>query len=665
MLRTLMLTLLGLVLAILLAVVGVVLFLNSERGQKWLYDKTLQTLQETLQTRVAVGHIGISLLRGELMLTDVEIDDRDSEPMLKVDTLEGAVDLTKIWYREIGLRRVRLAGADMLLYKQTPDSAANYQFMIDALKSKTKKSEDEAEKKKNFHFCMDTVVADVSRTHLTWDVRSLPRLQKGKLDPAHIALRNFNARLQCSLDEDSTKAFTLSNITINEENSDMHLVCDGLQIRKGEQLHMRIDSLRYKYNNHRPRKNKGRPHRGWFDPGHVDIVLSTEAVIHKVGKDTLLLTLNNLTATERECGLYIRRLQTQLEKYGDMLLCSDLRIAMAHTMVNINRLSAELLHDKTRAFRLNENCHVSAHVILTDIARPFAPPLAHFTTPLELTVDVSGDLKRLLFNNIRVTTPDRRLSLSSSGDICNTLEKQLLCLHFNGIRLSARGGIKEQIVSHFAKSTRLKMMKQLAAVGDIRYDGQLGIYHKREDIGGTLYTKFGNVKFAFTLNGNTKYMTGNLSTEAVDLGAIMNIKGLQVSNTHAEYSFNISSKRGKRGGRLPQGWLKASVDGAKYKILSFRDIHADMTCDGTDATGTVTGTQKLISMVCDFVYHQTDNEQSFHVKPHLKLNKKEKKEKDVAGNEKKKTAASDSTTKKKSWLGKLFSKKKNKTDNTQ
>lgn len=671
MLRTMVIIIISIVLTLVVALCGIALFLQTELGQKWLYDKAIQTLQETLHTRIAVGHVDVSLLRGRMILSNVEIDDRSSEPMLRVDTLEGTLDMSNIWHREVAVKNISLNGATLLLYKEHPDTAANYQFVIDELKKQKERKEGDKDKKTAaFRLVIDTVTAEVSRTHLTWDVRSLPRRERGKFDPAHINLKDLKAQLQCNLADGSAKAFTLCNVVINELNSDMHIAFDKATVSRADSteqkssvhgiqnMHIVLDSLRYSYNNHRPRKNKGRPHRGWFDPGHLNMVLSLDAMVHTANKDTLLMTLNHMALDEKESGISIKRMQAEVERYGNNIKLSGTRINLAHTTVGIKNLSAELLSDKTRLFRLTGDSHVSAHVTLTDIARPFAPPLAHFTTPLELTVSVAGDLKRLQFKNVRITTSDRRLSLSCNGDLCNTLEKQRLCLHFNGISMSARGGVKEQIVKHFSKQVRLKMMKQMAAIGDITYNGNVGIYYKREDISGRLGTKYGNVNFAFTLNGNTKYMTGTMSTDAVDLGSIMNIKGLYVGNAKASYSFNVSSKRNKspNGGRLPQGWLKADVDGAKYKFISFKDIHAEMQSNGTDAMGTVTGKQKFISVVCDFIYHQTDKEQSFRINPHLKLNKKEKKENKKEGKVKDKT---DTVKKeKKSIFKRLFSKKK-------
>lgn len=654
----------GFFLLVLFAIGGVALFLSTERGQQWLYAKGLGALQETLKTRVAIGHIDISLLRGKVILSRVEIDDRQQQPMLKVDTLEGTFDLSSIWHREIGIKKVKLAGATALLYKENKDTAANYQFVIDELKrKKDNNAEAEQTKRKGFlRVVMDTVVAEVSRTNVKWDVHSAEQKAKGKLDVNHIALQGFSAQLMYNLEKDSAKAVTLYDIIINEENSNMHLAMDKAAVRKAsantgeEGWHVMIDSLRYKYDNHRPRKNTGRPHRGWFDPGHVTLNVCLDAMVHKVDNDSLSATIKQLSLQEKESGLNVKQMQADVERIGDLLTVTNTRIAMAHTTVRMDKVAIQLLHDKTKAFRLVEDCPLSATVMLKDIARPFAPPLSNFTTPLRLYVTVAGDLKRLLFKNIRVTTQDGRLALTANGDMCNTLEKRALCLHFNGIHLSARGGIKEQIVGHFAKQVRLKMMKQMAAIGDIGYSGTLGIYYKREDIAGLLTTKYGNVKFSFTLDGNTKYMTGTMSTDAVDLGRIMNIKNLSVGNAKASYSFNISKKRGRaNGGRLPQGWLKAYVEGAKYKIISFKDIQVDMTCDGIEAIGTVSGHQKLLNIACDFVYRQTDKEQSFRVKPHFSLKNKQKK---VEEKQAKSNVKENDSTEKKSWFKKIFSKKK-------
>lgn len=150
-------------------------------------------------------------------------------------------------------------------------------------------------------------------------------------------------------------------------------------------------------------------------------------------------------------------------------------------------------------------------------------------------------------------------------------------------------------------------------------------------------------------------MTGTMSTDEIDLGSIMNVKGLSIENAKASYSFNISSKRGRpNGGRLPQGWLKANVNGARFKFLRFKDISADIVSNGVDATGDIIAKAKLADVICGVIYHQTDKDQYFRVKPKFKLNMKTKEKM-----EGKKTETPDSEkVKKPSLFKRLFGKKK-------
>ena len=129
---------LGLLLIMILMIGGVALFLSTESGQQWLYDKGLQTLQETLHTRVAVERIRIHLFKGEIELDKLQVDDRQGVQMLSVDTLQARLDLRHIFQREIGLRNIRMSNATAVLYKERPDTAANYQFVIDEMRAHKK-----------------------------------------------------------------------------------------------------------------------------------------------------------------------------------------------------------------------------------------------------------------------------------------------------------------------------------------------------------------------------------------------------------------------------------------------------------------------------------------------------------------------------------------------
>lgn len=659
----------GSVVMLLAAMGGLAVFLSSDSGQRWLREFCVGKLADTLHTRIDVKHIGIGLLTGDVTLYGAEIYDRSEVKMLSVDTLEADIDLTGIFHREIGIEGVRLAGATAVLYKERPDTAANYQFVFDELKRK-KKEEAKGEKKEPaMRLVMDLVEVEVSRTNLKWDVKSEPHKEAGTFDVNHLDVTGFAVKLQGSMLRNKNLDFRLADLRVGECQSGMKLSLGSASYKavKGDTLRLSlenlnfryqdkqvglgllqmkqkadsisidkemkvtIDALTYKNNNGKPRKNTGRPNRGWFDKGHLDAVINAKATIHSLRKDSVNVTIHGMSAKDKGSGLDIRNIVAQLRMTANRFVLQNMRIDLARTRIYINNVSAAyrvVKGDKAKgkkgtvAMRF-DTFPLKASVGLQDIARPFAPPLSNFTTPLRLSVNVGGDLSRIAFSNIRISTPDGRLALTASGDLCNVLEKKRLCLHFNNIHLSARNGVKDQIVNHFAKKVRLKMMRQLAAMGDITYNGSLGIYYKREDVRGRMSCRYGNVDFAFTLNGITKYMTGTLGIDSMNLGDIMNVKGLWIDKTRAAYSFSIASMRKTPGhGRLPQGWLKATINDARYKKVGFRNIYAEIRSDGVEAKGSVKAFQKLIDIMADFTYRQTDTEQSFRVHPHLKLHEK-------------------------------------------
>lgn len=650
---------------VVMALVGLMLFLSTDRGQQWLYDKGLSILQETLGTNIRVEHIGVNLFTGDVALYGAEIDDRQQVLMLRVDTLEADLDLTGIFSKEIGIESVKLAGTDAVFYKERPDTAANYQFVFDELsKNKGKK------KKSQVKIVMDLAQADISRAYVKWDVKSEPRKESGKLDANHLTVEDFRVRFKGKLQQSKDMILRIENLAVKEKESGMTLSLKSAQYDAVEKkplavqleelkfawqdkriglkqlslsqeqpkllldkdIKVKVEGLTFYNNNGKPRKNTGKPHRGWFDQGHLDVVANVDATVHSLLKDSIAVTVNNMSALDKGSGLDIKNLVTRFDMRGEQITLTNTKISLAATKINMPKVAMKL--EKGDGKKINMRIAtfpLSAHVTLRDIAKPFAMPLSNFTTPLTLNVNVGGDLNRIVFSNIRVATPDKRLRLTAEGDLCKVLEKHNLCLHFNNISMEARSGVKEQIVNHFAKTMRLKMMRQLEAMGDITYKGRLGIFYKREDIAGILSCKYGSVNFNFTLDGRTKYMTGMLRTDSINIGNIMNVKGLLIEGTNASYSFSIASNKGKKThNRLPQGWLKANISGARYQSVKFNKIHAEIESNGSEAKGSVRAYKKLFDLTADFIYKQTDTEQSLRVYPHVKLHEKSEKEKAAA-----------------------------------
>ncbi|MBO7051957.1 MAG: hypothetical protein J6W24_04765, partial [Prevotella sp.] len=167
----------GVFVALLIVLGGGIYALSTDKVQQWLYAKGVAMLQETLGTRVKVDKIAISFSKGGVALYGLEIDDRKNITMLKVDTLEAMVDLTRIFDRQVEIERVYLHGASGVFYKEHKDTAANYQFALDVIKSlshKEDKDKEEEKKKDKTPLSLDLKLLSLQRTYVQWDVKSLP-----------------------------------------------------------------------------------------------------------------------------------------------------------------------------------------------------------------------------------------------------------------------------------------------------------------------------------------------------------------------------------------------------------------------------------------------------------------------------------------------------------
>ena len=664
--RILLKCVLGIVLTIVLLVGGLYIALSTEWGQQKLYEYTFDALQKTLDTRLVVKEVEADIIRGRIMLHGVELDDKDGVTMLQVDSVGTQLGLGGIFNREIYVNKLFLKGARMVLYKKTPKSAPNYQFVLDAFKKKSmqkKKTPKKPKKEPFFHIAGNMTTLYVGRTCLKWDILSAPRKGKDTIDVNHLDIQDFGVRVTGKMADEKVADLALNDLYVIERKSGMtfslnrveframldrslDLIISGLKFKYQDKrvtmrkLHieqrkasldftkpfaLKIDSITFKNDNHKPRKNTGKPNRGWFDQGHLDMVVSMDATVNYLSKDSLYAQITHLEMLDKPSDLDIRHFSTFINRSGKRISATNIFIAMKRTRVRINKVDIDVPGVQVYDFPLE------ADVYLQDLAKPFATPLSHFTTPLKLRVICGGTIDRYLFKNIDITTNDNRLHITGEGDLCDVTKKRDLTLHFWDLKMTAVNGIKEQIVNHFSKKVNLKMTKQMKALGDVEYTGKVGIFFRRQDISGTLFTKYGNLNFDFTLDGNTRHMTGTMSTDTLDLGSIMNTKKLYIARTRAIYDFDITSKRKakalgiKRKGRLPIGSLKANVGFGSYGSFKVKNLTANMESDGREAKGHIDLPGNVVNIDVDFSYIQTDIEQGLRIHPKMHFTDKVRK----------------------------------------
>lgn len=664
----------GFLLVLLILMGGAVYALTTEKVQRWLYAKSLEMLAETLQTKVSAKSVAVDFKNGGVALYGVSIHDKRDTTMLRIDTLQTGIDLLPLLQKDVNIRFFNLYGVHAKLYRDQPKSPLNMQFLIDALKNKSPQAQREIKKKGKLNLNVNLTHLDIHRTDFHYDVLSMSRLPKGKFDPAHIAVKDFSVYIKGNLLAEKTITAELKHLQCREQHSGITLSIDGTLYRTimnrnviasmknmqiayqgtrmelaGITLHQQrgnfdfsqpadiaIKGMHLVTDNGKPRKNHDKPKRGFFDAGHLDVTLNTEATLHYAFRDSISVRINGLNATDQGSGLIVKNLSCNIEKKSTNINVTSLKIRLPKTSLKINTANITLhkkTEDKPASFTLLP-CRIEGKVCLQDIAKPFAPVLSNFTTPLHLRTIVSGNIDRIAFENIYVYTDNSKLRITASGDLCNMAKKKQLCLHFNNIQLSAHSGIKEQIVGHFRKKVNLKMEAQMRKLGDIHFSGSVGVFYKLVTIKGTVNTNFGDINLGFGINGNDKMLTGNLNTTDFEVGKVMGISGLGPVTMNVDYSISTSKKNHiKQGGKLPIGWLKAKILNTKYKMLSFKNISAEGQSNGHTATGTLLVRQGVADVIVDFSYTQTADGISYKYKPRIKRHQdtdEEKLEKAVA-----------------------------------
>ncbi|MDO4171794.1 MAG: hypothetical protein Q4E63_03810 [Prevotellaceae bacterium] len=630
--------------------------------ERWLRDRCVTELTERLGTRVRIDSVGISLSRREVSVYGFMVEDLRRKPMISVDTLCARVGLMPLLDSRIVIGRLTLHGVAVALYKERPDTAANYQFVIDAFKGAASTSGGKSGGKSRWRITLNS--ASLERCGVRWDVLSAPVRGGDTLDANHVSVDNVRLKVENAERRHDRTEVMLADIYAIEARTGMSLAVDSLNYVAGRdgigvimgrisghyrdkrvgmarldirqkcghlsfknEMRVRMDTMTYYRDNGRPHKRTGKPHRGYFDAGHINASLSMEAVMQCVTKDSVIGRVSTLSAYDKASGLIIRDLHCGVMMRHDTLTLDSLRIGLQRTVMDMDRIKAHLVKDsrdnslgvQVKPFRMR------GKVYLRDIAKPFAPVLSDFTTPLNLAVMVGGTLDKVTFDSIRVSTDDRRLSLTARGYMLDMMRPRDLRLRFNGIRLNARSEIKETIIRHFSKKIRMKMVQQIKKIGDIRYHGSMGVYFRRQEFSGTLFTKYGAADFAFSINGMKKEMEGSISTGALELGEIMNVKGLGSIRASATYGFSVASRRNSRArhnGRLPVGWMKAQVGSVTYRNIDFDNVSAMIRCDGTTATGEVLVPKSMFDISVLFWYVQTDSIQRLKFKPRLLKNEK-------------------------------------------
>lgn len=539
-------------------------FLNTSTFQNYLVKRVTELLSEKLHTRVAVDSVSVDIWGYDVFLHGLEIEDQQQRKMLDMNTLVADVDLWALLKREVIVRSVEVKGLNAFLLKPSADEPANYQFLIDSLKPKTAS----AEKKKEKKFSVDVSFV--------------------KLQDVHARYNNI--------------AFDLQHATYEKQRENRFVA--------------EIDSLHFKTDNGRPRRNVGKPHRGFFDAGHMDMTASLKLRLDFAKKDSLIAVLEKCRLFDKVAGIDVSDVHTTAHVFGDSIRFEELVVQQKNTVVKVSGARVQLPNKKTGKTFSFSTGDISGRTQLKDISRAFSPPLKNFSLPLNFHTQMDGTDNALRFHKIRVNTDDHRLTARGAGSVTRLREKRKLEVHFNVSELRVKGDMKEKVINQFV--VKKFMMKQLRKLGNISAKGGFAVRWKHLNFHGLLQTAAGPLRFAFGVDNLNKYLEGNVQSDAFQLGQVMDLPKIGSLSCQAKFKIDISKPRTAKvrqmkGGKLPIGTVEAQVDECSYDKIHLHNLVANINSDGAIAVGDLMQLGKRRALYCSFSFTATDDMKSMKI----------------------------------------------------
>ena len=605
--RILLTTLVTILVTLMVLVTGAFIALNIPYVRQRIMLQVTEILSEKLNTRVSMEKAEFSIFGGYIILYGLEIDDQQQREMLQIGKLSANVKLLPLLDQRVVIEKIEVNSLNALLTKKTDSLPANYQFIFDAFmddKNKNKAANTTLSEKKKLTLNVSHVkLMDIHVTYDKYDCRLRKAMMKEKnTEERNFMVHDFQADWVTNLKKGPMACgASIESLTATQQ---------------GKCYDATISGLHYVTDNHRRRKNSGKPRRGFFDTGHLNITANLQMNIDHTNKDSLKFALTTCQAKDSITGIDVRDLRTTGTFMNGKLFLKNLTVQQKTTIVKVANAEM-LLPNSTEGRHLSYRTGVvTGKTQLKDISRMFAPVLSKFTLPLNLRLTISGTDNTINFRNVQVFTNDKKLTVVAAGDITHLKEKEQLNVHFNVSKMHAQTGMADQVINQFP--VKKMMMSQLHKLGNISYVGDFSVLWKKEAFRGQLHTQVGDIRFNFYLDERNKYVIGEASSKNLNIGHVMDLKKLGNIDASARFSVDISRPRTalmrkKIGGKLPIGTVNAIVNDCAYMGIHVKYIMADIKSDGAIATGDVMKTGKVGDISFSFSFTDTNEMQKMKI----------------------------------------------------
>lgn len=194
----------------LLAYVMLIILLHVPAVQRQVGNWTADFISQTLGTRVEIERINLGFLN-RILIDNLCVDDQQGKSMLNVRRLAVTFDLPSLMMGDMEINTAQMFGLEAHLYRRTPTSPLNAQFLIDSLSSRNS-----SEPSQPLRLRIHTLL--LRRCHITYDVWNQTKSQT--FSPYHLDIDNLALTAMLHINEqDSIAEVGLQRMEFRENNS--------------------------------------------------------------------------------------------------------------------------------------------------------------------------------------------------------------------------------------------------------------------------------------------------------------------------------------------------------------------------------------------------------------------------------------------------------------
>lgn len=132
------------ILFLILFIVVLFLLILTPPVQRFATTKVENFLQKKLKTEVEIGSISFGLT-GDVSLNNIYIEDQTKDTLVSGGSLKANVNLGKLFSNEVEIKDVALENITAKIKRVLPDTAFNFQFVVDAFVTENTKNPDTAQ----------------------------------------------------------------------------------------------------------------------------------------------------------------------------------------------------------------------------------------------------------------------------------------------------------------------------------------------------------------------------------------------------------------------------------------------------------------------------------------------------------------------------------------